>query len=906
MGDGLICKASYSKGERKIGGTYHSLEVSEVVRGLNTNVERGLADEEATKRLREFGMNVIEVRRVSPLRMFLRQFANFLVGILLVATAISAVLGELVDAAAIAVIVVVMGVMGFAQEYKAERIMETLRKFAIPKCRVLRSGRVVEVDPAELVPGDVIILREGDLVPADGRLVEVEDLEVDESPLTGESTPVEKSSDTVLPHETPVSDRVNMVFRGTMVVRGRGKAVVVATGMDTELGRIAKAVSEVKEERTPLERELDKFGRRIGVVILIIAGVVFATSIVEGYLDVLESFMTAVALAVAAIPEGLPAIATAVLAIGAHRMAEKNALVRRLAAVEALGSVDVICSDKTGTITKGEMAVKVVKILDSTYEVRGNRKEGRADFVLVSGERADTVLKKLLEFLVVHTAPDVELSYRSEKITAKGPPTEVAAAVLAHSGLGREELDKAFKELQTVDVNPFDRFRKRKSTVHKYQNGYVVIVSGAPEVLLKNSTKIALRNGEAPLAERFYAIALKGIDELASAGYRTLGVAYKVLEEYTEDLDPEDIEKDLTFLGVLGIIDPPREGVREAVEAARRAGIKVVMVTGDHKLTATAVARMVGIDVDEGLVVEGRELDAMSDEELVKIVDKVSVFSRVTPEHKARIVRALKRRGYRVAMTGDGVNDAPALKMADVGVAMGIKGTDVAKEVSQLVLLDDNFVTIVEAIKEGRIIFENLKKPINYLLTCNFGEVASLFGSQLLFLPPPLKPIHLLWVNVTTDALPAIALGLEPAEPGIMSRPPRSSSEGFITKRKSAYYLAMGSIVGGLTLAVYWRFLGVSYELAQTLAFTALVISEFGRVLVSRSENTPIWRIPWNKWIVPALIGSLVLQLIVLYSPLSSIFKVVPIPAHLWLYLAVIPPVIVAVDETRKLLKLKI
>ncbi|MEM1835341.1 MAG: cation-transporting P-type ATPase [Sulfolobales archaeon] len=901
-----MAKAPYTGREIIIGEQYHSLKVDEVIRRLNTSIELGLPDEEAKKRLREFGRNVIEVRRVSPLRMLLRQFSNFLIGILLVATAISAVLGEVVDAIAIGIIVVVMGVMGFAQEYKAERIMETLRQFAIPKSKVLRSGRIVEVDSAEVVPGDVVILREGDLVPADGRLVEAEDLEVDESPLTGESTPVEKSPDVVLPPETPVSDRVNMVFRGTMVVRGRGKAVVTATGMSTELGKIARAVSEVKEERTPLERELDRFGKRIGVVILVIAGIVFATSVFEGYLDILESFMTAVALAVAAIPEGLPAIATAVLAIGAHRMAEKNALVRRLAAVEALGSVDVICSDKTGTITKGEMAVKVVKLLNSTYEVREHLKGGRVDLVLVGGEKADDTLKKLLKFLVVHTAPDVEVKHQNEKIAARGPPTEVAAAVLAHRILGREGVDTAFKELELVDINPFDRFRKRKSTVHSYGNSYLVIVSGAPEVLLKNSTKMSLCGGEVPLTEELYARTMREIDELASAGYRTLGVAYRVLTEYTEDSNPEDIERDLTFLGVLGIIDPPREGVREAIEAARRAGIKVVMVTGDHKLTATAVARMVGIDVDRGLVVEGRELDSMSDEELVKIVDRVSVFARVTPEHKARIVRALKRRGYRVAMTGDGVNDAPALKMADVGVAMGIKGTDVAKEVSQLVLLDDNFVTIVEAIREGRTIFENLKKPINYLLTCNFGEVTALFGSQLLFLPPPLKPIHLLWVNVTTDALPAIALGLEPAEPDIMSRPPRSPNEGFITKRKMAYYLVMGSIVGGLTLAIYWRFLGVSYELAQTLAFTALVTSEFGRAIVSRSENTPIWRIPWNKWIVPALLGSLVLQLIVLYTPLSSVFKVVPIPTHLWLYLATIPPIIVLVDETRKLLRLKI
>ncbi len=880
---------------------YHSLEPLEVARTLGVNADEGLPEEEARRRLAQYGRNVVEVKRVTPVEMFLRQFANFLIGILLVATAISAVLGEIVDAVAIALIVVLMGVMGFVQEYKAERAMEALRKLASPKCRVLREGRVVEVDSAEVVPGDVLLLREGDLIPADGRLVEVEDLEVDESPLTGESTPVEKYADRVLPPETPVSDRTNMVFRGTMVVRGRGKAIVVATGMSTELGRIAKAVAEVREERTPLERELDRFGRRIGIIILAIAGVVFVTSLAEGYLGVLEAFMTSVALAVAAIPEGLPAIATVVLAVGAYRMAKKNALVRRLAAVEALGSVDVICSDKTGTITKGEMTVKLIRFLDSLYEVR----EGRGA-VLVGGSGADDRLRSLLELLAVHTSPDVEVAYEGDRPVVKGPPTEVAAAALARSSLGREGAEEAARRLKIVGINRFDRFRKRKSTIHEYRGSYIAVVSGAPEILIGLSTRAAAGSGELPLTEEVRAELLKAVEELASQGFRTLGVAYRILSEYSEHMDFEDVEEDLTFLAVLGIIDPPREGVREAVEIAKRAGIRVVMVTGDHKLTAVAVARMIGLEVDEDSVLEGWQLDSMSDDEFIEVADRITVYARVTPEHKARIVRALKARGYRVAMTGDGVNDAPALKMADVGVAMGIRGTEVAKEVSQLVLLDDNFATIVEAIREGRVIFENLKKPINYLLTCNFGEVAAVFGSQLLLLPPPLKPIHILWVNVTTDALPAIALGLEPAEPGVMERPPRPQSEGFITKRKVVYYTVMGSLIGALALAVYQGFLRFSYELAQTMAFTSLVISEFGRALVSRSENTPSWKLPQNKWLLPALLASLALHLVVLYTPLSSVFRVVPLPPGLWAYLVLTPIVIVAVDETRKLMKIRL
>ncbi|MCX8185475.1 MAG: cation-transporting P-type ATPase, partial [Sulfolobales archaeon] len=515
-------------------------------------------------------------------------------------------------------------------------------------------------------------------------------------------------------------------------------------------------------------------------------------------------------------------------------------------------------------------------------------------------------LKTLLDFLAAHTDPDVEVAFKDGMWRAKGPPTEVAAALLAYGGLGGEGVEKAIESLEVVDVNPFDRFRKRKSTVHKYRSSYIAIVSGAPEILLKNSTKVAVRDREVQLSKEVYDYLLKAIEELASQGYRTLGVAYKVLNSYTEDIGPEEVEKDLTFLAILGIIDPPREGVRESIEVARKAGIRVIMVTGDHRLTATAIARMIGLEVREDSVVEGYELDAMSDEELQKIIDRVTVFARVTPEHKARIVKALKQKKHRVAMTGDGVNDAPALKLADVGVAMGIKGTEVAKEVSQLVLLDDNFVSIVEAVREGRVIFENMKKPINYLLTCNFGEVAALFTSQLFLLPPPLKPIHLLWVNVTTDALPAIALGLEPAEPDIMNRPPRSPNESFITRRKAIYYTAVGSLIGVFTLAIYWRFLEFSYELAQTLAFTALVVSEFGRALASRSENTPFWRLPWNKWLLPALAISLLLQVLILYTPLSSAFRVVPIPLRLWLYLSAVPVAVAVVDETRKLLKIRI
>jgi ATPase, P-type (transporting), HAD superfamily, subfamily IC len=461
--------------------------------------------------------------------------------------------------------------------------------------------------------------------------------------------------------------------------------------------------------------------------------------------------------------------------------------------------------------------------------------------------------------------------------------------------------------LELIKSHPFDRFRKRKSTLHKYGKGkYLVIVTGAPEVLLKLSKKAWTPNGELDLTIDMRNQIEKYIEELASQGYRTFGLAYRVLDQYDPDWSHEDVETDLTFYAIMGIIDPPREGVREAVELAMRAGVKTVMITGDHKLTAIAVARMIGLNLDEGLVLEGRELDSMSDEQLLKIIDKVVVYARVTPEHKARIVKLLKAKGYRVAMTGDGVNDAPALKEAHVGIAMGIRGTDVAKEAAQLVLMDDNYVTIIEAIREGRIIFENLKKPINYLLTCNLGEVATVFGSQLLRIPSPLEPIHLLWINVVTDALPAAALGLEPPEPGIMEKPPRKPWERIITRRKLLYYVSMGSLMALITLWIYSLYYNTSLQLARTAAFTSLVLSEFGRGLASRSENTPFWKLSMNKWLIISLIASMMLQLIALYTPLSSVFHTVSLPINVWLTLLISPLIILVVDETRKLLKIRI
>ncbi|MDK6028978.1 cation-transporting P-type ATPase [Ignisphaera sp. 4213-co] len=880
---------------------WHSLTVQEALERLGTDSVAGLDESEVLRRINIYGRNEIKAKVKTPLEMFANQFKSILIIILLIATLISAFLGEFFDALTIAIIVFMMAIFGFVQEYRSEKTIQALKKLAVPRARVIRGGREVEIPSTDLVPGDIVLLREGDRVPADIRLIESNDLEVDESPLTGESTPVEKDANVVLDPSTPVSDRVNMVFMGTYIVRGSAKGVVVATGSSTELGRIAKSVAETKEEKTPLEIELDDFGKKIGLIIIGIAAIVFATSLLEGWANVLESFMIAVALAVAAIPEGLPAIATAVLAIGAHRMAKKNALVRKLAAIEALGSVDVICTDKTGTITKGEMTVKVVRTFNGFCNVEGSGYEPKGR-ISCSGVN----IENLLEMLAAHTFSDVKLVNEKGVWSVKGSPTEGALLVLAYKGLGEEGVGKAVNKLQLVKTYPFDRFRKRKSTVHIFNGKYIVVVSGAPEILVELSNTIQVGDGVKPFDNDSKKKVLGYVEELASQGYRTLGVAFKVVEAFSEEDSVENVERDLTFYAVLGIIDPPREGVAEAVQIAKRAGIKTIIVTGDHKLTAMAIAKMIGLDVDNSIALEGRDLDRMSDDELAKIIDKVTVFARVTPEHKARIVKVLKKKSYRVAMTGDGVNDAPALKEAHIGIAMGIRGTDVAKEAAQLVLLDDNYSTIVEAVKEGRVIYENLKKPINYLLTANMGEVATVFGSQLLLMPPPLEPVHLLWINVVTDALPAAALGLEPPEPGIVERPPRSAKERFVTRRKLVYYIVMGSLLGAATLLIFNMFRETSLQLARTAAFTAIALSEFGRAISSRSENQNFWKLPRNKWLLPALLASMAMQLIAIYTPLNKYFHVVPLDWWIWPAIFIAPATILIVDEVRKVLGIKI
>lgn len=889
---------------------WHSREVQEILEELGTTLE-GLTSSEAEKRLGIYGPNELRGKPKSLAKLFLKQFTNFLILILLIATLVAGFLGELTDALAILLIVLIMGVSGFLQEFRAEKAVEALKKLVVSEVKVVRDGKIVVIPSTGLVPGDIVLLGEGDKVPADIRLIDSVDLKVDESPLTGESEPVLKDHSIILPEEASTHSRNNMLFMGTYIYSGKCRGVVVATGSRTELGKIAEKLGEIKEKKTLLEEELDKLGKKLGAIILGISALIFVISYLVVKEPVIESLLLAVALAVAAIPEGLPAIVTSVLALGAYRMTKKNVIVRELGAIETLGACDVVASDKTGTITKGEMTVKKVWVGGAVLEVSGEGFEPVGSVLLNNPEDEITTtreLEKLAEYLVTHVGEDASLFYDNGVWRIKGSPTEGAALVFSYKVLGKERVEDLKKNTKLIKVIPFDRFRKRKTTIHELDNNeYLIISSGAPEVLLSLSSHVMVNGSLKPLDNELREEINKYIESIASQGFRTFGVAYRLVKHGILDQSVEEIEKEFTFLSIMGIIDPPREGVREAVEELRRAGIKTVMITGDHKLTAEAIGRLIGLD--EGLVLEGKDLDNMSDAELEEVIDDVVILARVTPEHKRRVVKALQARGHVVAMTGDGVNDALALKEADLGVAMGIKGTDVAKEVSKLVIKDDNFVTIATAVREGRVIFENLKKPINYLLPANLGEIATILSAELAMLPSPLTPAQLLWINVTTDALPALALSTEPPEPDLMRRPPRKRQTHFLTNKKIAYFVLLGSLIGLINLAIYLFALNtyVNKDLARTLVFIAIGMSEFGRALVSRSESMHFWFRPLNKWLIPSIITSLILLLITVYVPqLSSVFKTVELPLEL-IFLALLTSIpIMAVDELRKTLKIRI
>ena len=854
---------------------WHSIKTNTALKRLQTDSQKGLNHIEVKNRLEKYGYNEIkQEEKISPFTLFLNQFKNLLIIILIIAVVLSAFVGELVDAAIILIIVIFCAMLGFVQEYRAERALEALKGMLSPTITVIRENKEEEISSKILVPGDILLLKGGDRIPADARLIEVHSLRCDEAPLTGESTPVGKDLK-VLPESTLISDRKNMVFTGTTVTYGRAKAVVTSTGMKTEFGKIAEQVAAIKVGKTPLEKRTDEIGQWLGIICFGICGLVAGISLIRELIVgsvnmefIVTMVIFAVALAVAAVPEALAAIVTGALALGMHAMAKKNALVRKMPAVEALGCTTVICADKTGTLTKGEMTVRRLYISSSNkiIEVTGVGFTPKGEFK-GSEEIYDTAnapLRFLLQGGLL--CNDADLHQRDEKWVIKGDPTEGALVVAAvKAGLQTQEVRLAHPRIEEV---PFSSERKRMTTVHKMDDSRrMVFMKGAPEMVLEKCSYI-LENGdikEFTAGKR--AQILGKNEEMARDALRVLAVAYREFEK-ENTLEEEQIEANMIFIGLVGMIDPPREEAIEAVKKCKEVQIKPIMITGDHKLTALAIATELTIYNEGDLVLTGEELEQMTDEQFEEVVDKVTIYARVSPMAKLKIVRALQARGNVVAMTGDGVNDAPALKHADIGVAMGITGTDVAKEASDIVLSDDNFATIVTAIERGRWIYDNIKKYLVYLLRCNITEVIVIGGIVLLMGPEflPLLPAAILYINLATDGLPALALGIAPPDPDIMNRPPRNPEESVFGWDVKSFILLAVLIESPFFYLIFFHDLA-DIKHARTEIFFLFIIIEFIIALNCRSLIYSIFQAPPHKWLLLALAWELGLIAVLIQFP---------------------------------------
>ena len=887
--------------------SWHSMDIQEVLKRLRTST-KGLSEEEARRRLLKYGPNVIEREKgKSPLIIFLEQFNNPLVILLLIATALSVFIGEIVDAITIIAIVIISSVLGFYQEFRAEKAVEALRKLVTPTARVLRNGEEKEIAASEIVPGDILLLSAGDRVPADARLIEVVNLKVDEAPLTGESVPVQKDIKK-LPLDTALPDRRNMVYAGTVVTYGKGKAVVVATGMRTELGRIAASLQRVEKEETPLEKRMRKVGKVLALLCFIVATLVSLIGLLVWHYDPLTMVMWAISLAVAAVPEALPAIVTGTLAIGMYHMAKRRAIIRRLPAVETLGSTDFICSDKTGTMTKGEMTAKKIFLYNRIIDVTGSGYEPKGEFV-VNGKRIDPLSINELKLLLLNCIlnNDAVLEHKEGKWTIRGDTTEGALLVLARKAGLREE--RIRREYPRIGEIPFSSERKRMTTFHKTPDGNVIaFIKGAPEVVLKLSNSIVVNGEIEPLTREMREKIMKVVEEFASQGLRNLAFAYKISSIEEARIASEEIERNFVFLGIVGMIDPPRPEVKEALNLCKKAGIKVSMITGDHKLTAIAVARELGLYSDNDIVLTGTDLDRMSDHDLEKIVENVKVYARVSPEHKLRIVRALKKRKHIVAMTGDGVNDAPALKAADIGIAMGITGTEVAKEASDMILADDNFATIVEAVRKGREIFESIRKYLAYLLRCNITEIIIPLVASIMNLPLPFTAIQYLWINLITDGPPALALGVDPPDPDIMERPPRRLEDPIFDRRELLLFLIITPVLATLALITLFRTqlrFGVPVIEARTTLLLTMILTELMLSLSCRSLRHIVFKVGMfkNKYLIAAIVISVLAQIPILYvEPLQKAFGVVKPSMLDWMLSIIVAVMVFIIVELLKVL----
>jgi Ca2+-transporting ATPase len=872
---------------------WYTLEKEAVEKELSTSLSKGLDDKEAAERLERYGYNEIEQKkRKTIFQMYVDQFKDFMIIILIIAAVISGLLGELTDAVVILMIVVLNAVLGVVQENKAEESLAALKRMSAPSAKVLRNGRHDIIPARMLVPGDVVILETGDLVPADIRITKALNLKVQEAALTGESVPVEKDIEALSMKNVPLGDRVNMGYSGSLVTYGRGEGIVVGTGMDTEVGKIAKMIQSVEEVETPLKKKLQALGKVLGIAALAICAVIFIVGVAYGK-EIFEMFLTSVSLAVAAIPEGLPAIATIVLAIGVQRMVKRNAIVRRLPSVETLGSATVICSDKTGTLTLNKMTVERLFYNSRVYSANKDIEP------LDSGEH----LRLLVTTGVL--CNDSKLKETDEGIIALGDPTETALVDLGLKvGINKEQLEAGQPR---VDEVPFDSKRKLMTTVHALENCYRVYTKGAVEELLKISDSILLDGKVVKLEQQHRDTILKTNEDMARDALRVLGMAYKDIRDLSRGSGEQAYENGLTFIGMMGMIDPPRPEAKEAVALCKRAGIKPVMITGDHSVTAVAIARDLGILTEGEEAVTGAQLEDISDRDLVDRVDHISVYARVSPEHKVRIVKAWQARGQIVAMTGDGVNDAPALKIADIGAAMGIVGTDVSKEASDMVLTDDNFATVVAAVEEGRVIFANILKAIQFLLSCNVGEILTLFVATMLNWHEPLLPIHILWVNLVTDSLPALALGVDPAEKNIMDRKPRNPEKNIFDKGMITRIIYQGIMVGTLTLAAFVFGSQRSLEAGRTMAFTVLALSQLAHAFNVRSNRQSVFKMGLlsNRYLLGAVTLSALLVFAVLEVPLlASVFKVTALSAAEWKMVGILSLAPVVVVEAVKLLGL--
>jgi Ca2+-transporting ATPase len=861
----------------------HNKRIEEVFKELKTSKE-GLSEKEAEARLKKYGYNEIkQAKKISPLKIFLSQFNNVLIYILIAAVIISIFLGERDDAIVIGILVIVNAIIGFRTEYKAEKSIEALKKLASLKAKVLRGGKQKEIDAKLLVPGDIILLETGDKVPAGSRLFEITNLQTQEAALTGESLPVKKELK-VLEPKIAIADMINMVFFGTIVASGRGKAIVTSTGMQSQIGKIAKMIEETGEDLTPLQKKLTTLGRRLGIAILVIVLIVFISGIVKGE-PILEFFIFAVALAVAGIPEGLPIVVTIGLSTGVQRMVKRNALIRKLASAETLGSTTVICTDKTGTLTKNEMTVKKIYANGKIIDVSGSGYDKKGEF-LVDNKKLNP---KELNLLLNIGALNNDAAFDNKNVI--GDPTEAALIVsAAKSGIDKEALQK---RCPRKDEILFTSERKIMTTLHQINGEIVAYTKGAPEVVLSKCNSISENGKIKKLTEKRKKEILEINKSFADKALRVLGFAYKTVMNKTR------AEKNLTFVGLQGMIDPPREEVKLAIKKCEHAGIKVIVITGDNEATAKAVANAIGID---GKAITGQQLGEMKN--LEKHVEEIAIYARVNPEHKNKIVDALKKKGHIVAMTGDGVNDAPALKKADIGVSMGITGTDVAKEASDMILTDDNFASIVNAVEEGRGIYDNIKKFVEYLLSSNLGEILTIFIAIMIGLPLPLIAIMILWINLVTDGLPALALSVNPEDPDIMDHKPRSQNERIISNPIIMRMLIVGITMMIGTLAVFKLYNPESNLMyAQTMAFSTLMMFQMFNVLNCRSEFNSLFKVGifTNMRLWGAILISIILQVMVIHiSFFNDKFHTIPLTGIDWFYVVLVSSSVFIIVEIYK------